>query len=1400
MNGKNGTGTSYAVSLALAIIVIFASYSFAQGGLWVNGTYVQDIVQSNPANVTGTSPFAGASWVANYRIIALLAALAVIVGTALAYFAGGALESESLKSWGRMELGQALATAFLIGAFIGILAVMDVVMEESAKNIIPPCGPEGTWDYEHAKPLDPPGPAILPEGSPRALQYAVCYINQIYDMASLQAQSDLKKSLEFTRLAYTSQGMQGTNWWTLWFGFYSRPNAEMRMQAEMSGLQFEIVKNMMISLQAQKFLVGQISAVLGPTFLLLGIILRTLPFTRRAGGMLLALSIGLLVILPSAYMLSWSTLVIAVYGNSVLGGPAENLPAGMPDACESCRQQVPAIYDGNDITKVYTPSQYQALLIQDATGNPVGYANAKAISDYNARTGKNYQTCYPDAAAAGMQIDPIVSSGCPELCRELPFPAYKQICDEKMCGQLPAQCKVIRWINQTHFDAAKTPYCEKWNDDGAFGCSDECTTECKAVQPQISAPDASTQPVVTENSCSECTACPLRCRVYSVRDGKPASLSDPACQTAECNACYSNPDKFKSCSLGLSAFASNEGCNHASLCGPSRSIAEIDRITPGYNDVCPLECRIYFDNGADAYKDPVYAQMCDIQSATNTKGRFYDACQRCPNACKVNATKVGAALSTANPVNFILTPQIGNCSSAPTFDSSGNMEKGDCTGCPVACRLKNPSPIDISIDPFLSHANFNITCYYEASGGVAGSPIGKDACRNLQAALGYNTVDTYSSYYQYSLDGKTWCGPTSSVHKLAFQPLNGLCPQYYNDPNGANMYPDPNNANYLIANIPSQQRAAPECLGDEVKAACEDTLCPASCKSDWPVFCTLENPQDQYSRIYENEQNCQACKNLNPNQNTTGRQCQVLLKYDGLQAENPELCDASCKASVNCKQGCFPTFLLPENATCGEYNANSDLNKSADDWKNCAACPYDCRYDYAGSPPVGWEEKCGMKMLSDLRDPDWPYNASQKIWACGNENATKYCDTNSLDRIVPNTTGTAGSGNFNPYNICSTNKHLCTKVTSATKFWYCYFGNAPHDCAGYFQVDGSHPQDWWTNPSVCAPSGSGMDGCWESDDPNLFFGYISFNPQSADLFECVPSDPYSGLNEWVNSTLGVTVCGTLDDASGDWNFCGNVTYGTNTTSACDLRIEPLGCSVEYNASVMSCSGVNWNNGTPPDKSGCQWCPPSCRIATDTSPPNYAYCPQYSVQPLAPSCDGTSCNYNCRVTIGPNNPPSNLTLDGSTCKAPTIGSGKSCPARCRTYFEGWTGTTDWDTYCNAPPYDCSDLVQECRAGVPARACEACSRCETDCLATPYVRQNCDEVCETDAEVRDFNPSSMIGRWGDGVDAWPDHRTIGAIGIAAVVLPLFALMIVMAFVRVLSPFLGGDIEIPGLMRFL
>lgn len=1322
----------------------------------------------------------------NFKIAVAMASLAVVVAAALAYFAAGAFESETLKSWAKGELSQALGSMLIAALLLLAISLMDFTMEASANKIISPCGPENQWDWSKAAPLNNPAASVAPPGSPRAIQYAACYLNGIYGMASDLAQNELKNSLKFSRNAYKREGIDTTSDYTRYASYVYMPNAEMRLQAEMAAIQFDIASKIMLSIQTQKFLVVALGGVVGPLMLAVGIVLRTVPFTRRAGGLLLSLGIGLLIILPSAYLLAWATLVIGVYGTEVLGA-GEMLPGAQ--ICAACRLTPPAIYNTTS-NKSYSVQDYWALRIRGSDGKIIAENDQKALQLVG------MQSCYPSSDEPGSKISLAVSKLCPEICRELPFPAYKQICDEKACGAMPKECKVIRAVGNITHDTMQ-PYCEGTDSTKSLGCSSACPAECKNTYPQLDLDYG-----VTANSCDECIGCPYRCRTYYSGTNKLAAENDPMCKSL-CSGQNSCWGKFQSgdttCMYGISGLYTGQGCNHESLCGSAIPLGVAAFNTdPSMKDICPVDCRINFGANEEKMKDPVFQQYC------GQGGKFYDACNRCPTACKVNITQLMGMGGIDTGLDTVIRPPSGTCATPPIFENNRVVEDR-CQLCPARCRMANPTPSDVLLDPFMMKAAYNKTCKYGTS-AYSGSKISEAECETMQGAKGYKTAMVYQETYKVSVDKNENCAPYKTAY-VGDTANDADCPRYYNS------------SGTVV--VPPGQYAAPECYSPEAIANCKDPVCPDSCKSGWPPFCTLSPPDMKDSEILENGRGkCADCHTLNAPENTTGPQCQVKLKYNTWE-NHSALCNSSCYDAA-CGQDCFPTLVLPNTAPpCGEYMNDGDYGKAAAKWENCAACPYDCRYDYAGSKPANYSGHCGMDMLSNLTsrryvpDPNDPsqyiLDPNQNYWIC---NATKYATCNNApnDRIVVEA--------LEPW--CSSNGYGCTNEGKLTGWaFYCTARTGSgyvedHPCYGYFKLDSAHnctfancgngKSNWWLNTTMCPDKTSTgqsvmVDCSWQN-----------YTKQNIDYYKCSPSqDPYAGLNSILNRELGIKVCGDIHNSSNpDYNWCGSASNGTASFAACNLASKAAGgCLVEYDARGAACSAADGLSS-----SACRSCPPICRVYVDKT---YAtgtvtvpgYCPQSITDPAGPEgykavCNLGNCSTNCRVQAAENKPPANITIDNTACLAPVQGVGPKCPVRCRVEVKDKAA---WNIFCDSANVktdygiSCSDVPQfSCSAEPKADPCEACESCETDCLTRPYVMQNCDEVCgEESGGTKDFNPATMLTNWA-GPKAESTHKSLGALAVAGLALPIFALIITLAFVRALSPHISGDIEIPGLSRFL
>jgi len=116
---------------------------------------------------------------------------------------------------------------------------------------------------------------------------------------------------------------------------------------------------------------------------------------------------------------------------------------------------------------------------------------------------------------------------------------------------------------------------------------------------------------------------------------------------------------------------------------------------------------------------------------------------------------------------------------------------------------------------------------------------------------------------------------------------------------------------------------------------------------------------------------------------------------------------------------------------------------------------------------------------------------------------------------------------------------------------------------------------------------------------------------------------------------------------------------------------------------------------------------------------------------------------------------------------------------------------------------SSCINDCLLDNPPKmACDGCLDCDYDCIYYPAIRTDCSDICSDEALAGPVNiePNDFIKSLPGAQTAYVGAKNIGVLYLPATVLPLFCIVMVIAFIRVLSPVLGGDIEIPGLGRII
>ncbi|VVB57741.1 Uncharacterised protein [uncultured archaeon] len=1380
----------------------------------------------------------------------LVAALICALVAALLLMAAVALGSEELKQFVRAELGQAIVTVLIVICIVGIVTGLDVALEHVAAGITSPC-------------LGVSVPASVSSGLTMN-QYAYCYVSNLYDLARQAAGDSLGQSVTYARNAYSSTGVMTTRWFLLYVGFSIRPNADQRLDAEVKGQEFNLHETYLVSLLSQRYVLQTVAPALGSAALFLGVLLRALFYTRRLGGLLIAAGIGLLLVWPATYLLAWVTLNVAVFGpQAVTGAAPTNCPA-------SCLIQPPYGYK--------TTNANGAAMGQDTLSanqiEAIASANSLSSRDVENMLKQGVQPCYPASSTpAGMgAITYEDSSNCPSSCRFYPTPPD---CNATACAALPRACKTIRAINLSDpaddcvgLNAGANPA----NPNKDWLCKPEqCPNFCKQLLPQVKA-DLSggfngLGVAVSDHAdlCStdsDCQKCTLFLRRYNY-NGDAASITSIT-SNANCQACMAkykeaNPSagnqQLPDCMTGVPTLLSGV-CDAPAACGPHISLADWLSQGASATGVCPVDCRILFasDGSQNAYKDPDFVKYCESDPIKT-------ACSACPLPCKINASAVGAGGSTHVPQSPGMASPV-TCAVAPTYTPPGSANAkldpvvtDNCALCPLSCRFRNLN-LNPAAAPFLSSANYPLTCYYYPDETpVCGSSRLDTICT---AKLLYKTPSNPNAcpkdWLQYdqsnSVLGATCptidapdCAPSQQVWALAASISDSKCPRFIsNSPQYVNSFalsactaqdgwcPDKNDIlcrpGYMLASVQPNTDASAECYSSTALKYCNSSAdpdtgrvyCPDSCKADrqedGPFYCTLSSINDKNAKISDNNNRCSLCYSVGAS-NSLGPQCQVLLLDEsGSKAYFPRGCDdtkcavgpvdsSTGQVSLNapyagidpknptgqlCNGFCFPRLQIPSSASnpahpeCAAYSSTVTPGTTGPDnlptysraFAGGASCPLNCRYDYMGKRPASNMAYCGDGFAPDR---------------CGS------CQYAS-DTLSPTV------------SFCQNAQHYmdCSTVYKSSGGQYWFRGD---DVQNY--------DSQYTHP--CAQSDTACKN-YEKSKTDAGYTYTT-----GAIYSCSELHKYPTLDTALGyvSAGNYRECGdlSLSGSNSNLNLCNQFTASPYSSS----KPMPSSCVAGYDARTVACQPLV-SQTTTPAPYNCLNCPLFCRSIVNgqsiCSPRQGRANTGWDRGGAEPNCgNGASETCDMRTANSPANSPSFLPgfcgvnsaafnlvppLGSGTCQLPNEGYAVGCPARCRILLGGDPTTLPID--CQTPEIGeaCNislNLPLACRSAPPSRLCEGCRDCQTDCTALPLVRQNCQELClPSDVALSgrsSLSPNDLISSMG-GAAGNTDWRNLGNEAIAVFILPMFCILITLSFIRALSPFLGGEIELPGILKLI
>jgi|GEM_PF-1141358 len=566
-------------------------------------------------------------WFSDWKAMGLIGVAIVCSIIALAALIGKAFNLPEIKAFANNEIKQAVISVLLIASLIALVAFFDEIAFLSIQDA--------------GLPVD----CNVPE--PCYVAAAKTYLTTIIDIGKEYSKDNMKESIEKMRRSSYGYNINANLIYLAYMGFSIRFNAGDSLVAERHGALFSQTSKILTSLTAQRYFIDVVAFGIAPLFLLLGIVLRTFFFTRKLGGLLLAIAISLFIIYPLTYAFAWYTLNVTVYGERTLAVADPFCPG-------ECTATYPAAFFSDPTT---------GELVQFPTTQSIVQSGIKSSNwalggpDLD----RDWQPDFPglvackDLSAIGLPNSGATANACPDCpdyCRDVPFPTSMPGCNITKCASCNPGCKIVR----QRLNCQTDPDC-------AGKCPEICRTRVPTENKCFNNESGGVIPANLSVSCGGCSKYPAWCLFLREEPvGTYTRVYNDTNLNAACTGVDSDPACPKECSY-ITRIGEDVSCD---------AICSVEDPSSGMATVCPAECRVdkILENpdgwmGVYDIDPPSFASICA------SSPEVIAAC----NICK------------SHPECLAVVPDDppSNCAAYPT-----NIEEPElCLECPDYCRRLN---------------------------------------------------------------------------------------------------------------------------------------------------------------------------------------------------------------------------------------------------------------------------------------------------------------------------------------------------------------------------------------------------------------------------------------------------------------------------------------------------------------------------------------------------------------------------------------------------------------------------------------------------------------------------------------------------------------------------------------
>ncbi|MDO8554452.1 MAG: hypothetical protein Q7S22_06605 [Candidatus Micrarchaeota archaeon] len=546
------------------LVLLFASSLFAQNRDADNP--IADEVKEIQTGGSSPSIFEA---IKDWRALSLLVIMLMVIIISLAIMFGKSFDLPDLIAWGHTELSQVIATGIIILILIPTLFFLDSTLSSIVDN--------SNLGFKCSdRPAD--NCAIMTANAylRDTVQDADGSVRGILTNADKAAKSGSQRLGGYATYAFQPPLLQ--------FQYSISPNAGRMIYLDQYSVILEYFGTIFTVLISQQFFVSEIAFKVGPSVFLFGILLRSFFLTRKLGGLLMAVGIGVMYVLPLMYVFDWYTLNITLYGDSILVPQTAMCPV-------ECNTRAPGAYSSDGKTYADTGDAITKLGLGSATNDQVIASIQATFDGTRAAVSVPLPTGGTKTLISCEYASKTPYGKCPTACRERPYPLTEECTSsssytsfispdpatfiEKACNHIPAECIV------TKLAAPPAP-----EDQG-------CPSECKVIPPLKINCDITNTVFGTSNTCLEskhvCRATRTGIPAFG-SDDRPANCEELLFDTAISHDAWACPAPvnenaadaaFKSCVYVLPSKSILDSCSACLKVDPSYTYKPAVRLNCG---------------------------------------------------------------------------------------------------------------------------------------------------------------------------------------------------------------------------------------------------------------------------------------------------------------------------------------------------------------------------------------------------------------------------------------------------------------------------------------------------------------------------------------------------------------------------------------------------------------------------------------------------------------------------------------------------------------------------------------------------------------------------------------------------------------------------------------------------